>query len=246
MVVFCLNVTIKAGSSPRFQNPENPATLPREMETLYEATLVWPLVAGNAREQDTHTHTYRVQVDMQSTLAEIQAAATGVMQFFAIRAVTYTTNARGQGGELRATLTVAIHKESPDYKGPRDTRGAKHMVNMLPLYFNDDAEAGRKALRSTAHDVGLRLGEAMLEALDEQVDAEEDSEASAEQTPVYESLETVEYRETEDSDSKVVYCPQHLECDTSEYMHSMQCGPPSKRRRMADKTDDQDDEWIYV
>lgn len=225
------------------------------MATLYEATLVWPLVAAHGREQDAPMHAYRAQADMQTTLAKIQAAATGVLQFFAIRDVTYTDNARGHGsygrygGELRATLTVAMHKESPDYKGPRDTRGAKHMVNMLPLYFNDDAESGRKLLRSTAHGVGLRLGEAMLEASPEPLDNGEDSDASAEQTPVYESLETVEYTQTEDSESNVVSCPQHLEYDPFECMDSMHCTKsekPSKRRRTAAKTDDEDDEWTYV
>lgn len=228
------------------------------MATLYEATLVWPLVAAHAREQDAPTHAYRVQADMQTTLAEVQAAATGVLQFFAIRDVTYTANARGHGGsgsyggELRATLTVAMHKESPDYKGPRDAKGAKHMVNMLPLYFNDDAESGRKLLRSTAHGVGLRLGEAMLEAVAEPLDNGEDSDASAEQTPVYESLETVEYTQTEDSESNVVYCPQHLEYDPFECMHSrysMHCTKSeqaSKRRRTAPKTDGENDEWTYV
>ena len=225
------------------------------MATLYEATLVWPLVAAHAREQDAPMHAYRAQADMQTTLAEVQAAATGVLQFFAIRDVTYTANARGHGGsgsyggELRATLTVAMHKESPDYKGPRDAKGAKHMVNMLPLYFNDDAESGRKLLRSTAHGVGLRLGEAMLEASPEPLDNGEDSDASAEQTPVYESLETVQYTQTEDSESNVVYCPQHLEYDPFECMdsmHSTKSEKPSKRRRTAAKTDDEDDEWTYV
>lgn len=231
------------------------------MATLYEATLVWPLVAAHERKQDAPTHAYRVQVDMQTTLAEVQAAATGVLQFFAIRDVTYTANARGHaspgsygryGGELRATLTVAMHKESPDYKGPRDAKGAKHMVNMLPLYFNDDAESGRKLLRSTAHGVGLRLGEAMLEASPEPLDNGEDSDDSADQMPAYESLQTVEYTQTEDYESNVESRPRHLEYDPFECMHSrysMHCTKSeqaSKRRRTAPKTDGEDDEWTYV
>ena len=225
------------------------------MATLYEATLVWPLVAAHGREQDVPTHAYRVQADMQTTLAKIQAAATGVLKFFAIGDVTYTADARGHGsseGELRATLTVAMHKDLPGYKGPKDTRGAKHMVNMLPLYFNDDAESGRKLLRRTAHNVGLRLGEAVLEAVAEQVENGEDSDASADQTPVYESLQTVEYTQTEDFESREVSCPRHLEYETFEcmhFMHSMhstKSEPPSKRRRTAAKTDDEDDEWTYI
>ena len=243
------------------------------MATQYEATLVWPLVAAHGREQDTPTHAYRVQTDMQTTLAKIHAAATGVLQFFAIRCVTYTAHERGHGssgisgGELRATLTVAMQKESPDYKGPRDARGARHMVNMLLVYFNDNAESGRKGLRTTAHEVGLGLGKAMLEASPEPLDTRlgeaspepldngEDSDASAEQTPAYESAETVEYTQTEDFESNAVDCPQHLEYDSLECMHSMHCmhcmdstksEPASKRRRTAAKTDDEDDEWTYV